>query len=104
MRWPWRRKPRPPARHPLPGWPAGAAYPDSLSDDLYRHMIDSMYAVHPRERMQSHWVMTMDWLSECRKLAISIGERPPPVGCPDVLLGLPVEVREGSGPPHLEAP
>lgn len=107
MRWPWRRKPKPPARHPLPGWPAASGHPDSLAGDLRAHLYASMYAVLPRERQQAHWVMTLDWLNECRKLDTApTGLLAWPGSLPGldktVLLGRPVEVREGSGPPHLE--
>lgn len=104
VRWPWHRK-KPPAHHPLPGWPAGAAYPDSLADDLQRHFYECLYAVAPAERGSSHWVMTADWYLECRKMAS--GYLPtvlwnPATSSELVLLGIPVQIRDGGGPPHLE--
>lgn len=100
-----RRKPIP-ERHPLPGWPAAAAYPDSLNDDLIRHLFEQMFAVQPGMRLRSRWVMTPEWHSECRKLT-DLNGRPlqiPPmsISAPELLLGIPVEIRAGSGPPHLE--
>lgn len=99
MRLRFWRKPPAPGYRTLPGWPAAAALPGSLADDLRRHLYASMYAVGPGARRQSRWVMFPEWLTEVRKLDYA-----PPVvlGSPERLLGLPLEVREGSGPPHLE--
>lgn len=96
-RWPWQPVPVPGYRT-LPGWPAAAAYPDDLADDLRRHLYASMYAVHPAERQRSRWAMSAEWFAEVLKLAVA----PPLPGAEPVLLGLPVEVRDGAGVPHLE--
>jgi HK97 family phage major capsid protein len=88
----------------LPGWPAAGG--DSLSDDLRRHIFEAMYAVPPGLRQGAHWVMSGEWYLECRKMT-DPGGFPLWVPSlrtdgPDVLLGMPIEVREGAGPPHLE--
>lgn len=105
MKWPWRKK-SVPDRHPLPGWPAAASHPDSLSDDLRRHLYESLYAVTPGERLGARWVMSGEWWRECRKMVGADGrvlwEPSWKHASSDVLLGLPVEVRDGGGTPHLE--
>lgn len=102
----WRRKPAPPRHHPLPGWPAAAHYRDNLAGDLLAHLYEAMYAVLPRDRQDAHWVMTAEWFGECRKLRYPPGRSflvmPSLPDGTEWLFGLPVEVREGSGPPHLE--
>jgi hypothetical protein len=98
----WRRKPKPPPHHPLPGWPA-AAEPDSLSDDLRYHLYASLAAVAPRWRTGAHWVMTPEWWDECLRIDSAQPHlRMSMPFAPTVLLGLRVEIRDGGGPPHLE--
>ena len=108
MKWPWQRKPQPPVRHPLPGWPAAARHPDSLADDLRRHLYESISAIDPGEGrgVRVHWVMTADWYTECRKIGDPasgyLWEPSMTVSTADRILGIPVQIRDGSGPPHLE--
>jgi hypothetical protein len=98
----WTRSRRLPPRHPIPGWPAGAAFPDDLAEDLRRHLHEALYAVDARGRRSSHWVMSAEWWNEVRKLnhpGVWPSRYP---GEPRLLLSLPVEVRDGGGVPHLE--
>jgi hypothetical protein len=62
------------------------------------------------ERKVSRWVMSPSWWIDTRSLIDSsrrpgarpIWELPAPVKDPEDLLGLPVKVIDGAGPPHLE--
>ncbi len=88
-----------PAPQPLP------AQPDSLTDDLRRY-IYTMEAAEPRG-VKLRWVMNTEWLNECRKLDDSRGAMwvrlsSAPLGTPEYLLGIPIEVRDDGGVPHLE--
>ena len=50
--------------------------------------------------------MSLEWLNEVRRLDDSAGRlvwHPRPVSAPLLLLGIPVEVREDGGVPHLES-
>ena len=68
-----------------------------LSHELYVYMVDHMYDVAAAERRRSRWVMNDEWFFECVKIA----------GCPpdkiEYFLGLPFDVRDDGGVPHLEA-
>jgi HK97 family phage major capsid protein len=105
LRW-WRR--RPPSYRVLPGWPAAAAHPDSLGDDLRRYLYASWYAIDPDARLAAQWVMSTEWWLEVCKLRDAQGHAL--VWAPaatmrfaaPVILGRPVEIRDGGGVPHLE--
>jgi HK97 family phage major capsid protein len=79
-----------------------------LSEELYRSLIDSLYAVPPEQRRLPgmRWVMNDEWWHEVRRMSDSSGrplfEPALLVGGPDLLLGKPVEVRPDGGVPHLE--
>ena len=70
------------------------------------YLIDALYAVPAPERLGSHWVMNAEWLTELRGLLGPDGrplwEPSASLSGPDILLGLPIEVREDGGAPHLE--
>ena len=66
-----------------------------LSLDLYRNLVDQLYAVPPSRRARSCWVMNQEWYDECRK----IGDWPEPGVT--TLLGLPFVVTADGGFPHL---
>ena len=73
----------------------------SLSEALREHL-HRIYADTPvAERRSSRWVMNLEWFSEVQKLDNrSFWDGPPaPV---ESILGLPLEIREDGGPPHLE--
>lgn len=79
--------------------------PDSLADDLRKHLYWAM--VNPPPGSRYRWVMTMDWWNECRKIDTYStlwhpGGRIPMVE-PDLLMGIPVDIRDDGGVPHLEA-
>ena len=74
---------------------------EPLGPDLYRHLVDELYDVPPAQRYRARWVMNGEWHDEVRHMADAMGK---PLWRPDLpcLLGLPVEVREDGGVPHLE--
>ncbi len=79
---------------------------DTLSGDLYAHLLESIYVHEPEARQGAHWVMNAEWLAESRKITDARGV---PVwtpamspGGPQILLGFPIEVRKDGGAPHLE--
>ncbi len=77
---------------------------DTLTGDLREHIFRT-YANTPTDELTSRWVMSLEWLNEVRKLDDSRGglHRPgPAISAPEFLLGIPIEIREGGGPPHLE--
>jgi HK97 family phage major capsid protein len=78
----------------------------TLSSELYAYLIDAVYA-HPADvRRRSRWVMSTEWLLECRKMTDGRGrtlwEPSISVSGPELLLGYAIEVREDGGAPHLE--
>ena len=80
--------------------------------DLAEDVLYHVYFVHAEtpaaERRRSRWVMSQEWLNEVRQadLASQRGMYWTGLGrdraAPEMLLGLPVEVREDGGVPHLE--
>ena len=74
----------------------------SIGADLAPHLHRALADAQPGSR----WVMNPEWRNECRRMddtgtgpiwcpALSVTE-------PDFLFGLPVEVRDDGGVPHLE--
>lgn len=91
------RKPSAPPR------PAPAAEP--LFPALYAYLLDELHNAPRDLRLYGQWVMNTEWLNECRK----IDDRPSrfalhllPTGVPETLLGLPIDIRDDGGMPHLE--
>jgi HK97 family phage major capsid protein len=75
---------------------------DSLAGDL-RQYICQAHASGPRR--DSHWVMSLEWFNEVRRLDDSGGRLHHPgltVSGPVLLLGIPVEIRADAGAPRLE--
>ena len=73
---------------------------DSLAADLRKHIYQA-HADGPRKG--SHWVMSLDWLNEVRKLHDNDGRVIWEPGLVSLgLLGIPVDVRDDGGLPHLE--
>lgn len=60
-----------------------------------------------RRGVKSRWVMSLEWFRECQQLDAAPPGRlwfpPLPADGPVTLLGLPVEIREDGGVPHLES-
>ena len=81
---------------------------DGLRDDLFRYLLETMYAMPPRERQTARWVMNPEWWNECRKLTDSTGfplVLPPwRLEDPLVMLGKLVVIKDDGGVPHLEQP
>ena len=74
-----------------------------LTEELRAHIYQA-HADGPRRA--SRWVMNQEWFSEVRRLETGGSPLWHPslnVGRPELLLGIPVEVREDGGVPHLEA-
>ena len=80
--------------------------PDTLSAELMEHLHFWLGAVPAPERRRSRWVMSAEWLMECRRIPAPGGIYWTHLGRdwaePETLLGLPVEVRDDGGVPHLE--
>lgn len=74
---------------------------DQLSRDLYGHLVDLLRTVAPGQRR--HWVMNLEWFSECRKIQRSgtILLAIPSPGREEHMLGIPLTVTEDGGFPHL---
>jgi HK97 family phage major capsid protein len=85
---------------------------DSLAGDLrehiYRQVLETPLAAHGAvyDKLSFHWVMSLEWFKECRKLADAAGralwEPGQRISGPVYLLGMPVEIRDDGGVPHLE--
>jgi HK97 family phage major capsid protein len=76
-----------------------------FTDELRAYIFEANYLVPPAQRRTSHWVMNLEWFNEVRRL----DDRSGPmfwaafaVTAPETLLGLPIEIREDGGAPHLE--
>jgi hypothetical protein len=72
--------------------------PSGLDTDLRTH-IYRIYLNTAVDELTHRWVMNREWFRECSKLD---GGGEADVAHPAYLMGLPVEVREDGGPPHLE--
>ena len=77
-----------------------------MSGDLSGDLREHIYQTHANgPRRDSRWVMNLEWFNEVRR----IGDRQGPlyhpgltVSAPEYLLGIPIEVRDDGGVPHLE--
>jgi hypothetical protein len=81
------------------------APPDTLSGDLREHIYRTYMDTSGPERHMSHWVMNLEWLNEVRRLDDPTGVLYHPglsASGPQMLIGLPIEIRDDGGPPHLE--
>jgi hypothetical protein len=72
-----------------------------LARDLHANLVGQLHAVPPATRARSRWVMNLEWLNECRRLSWEAS--PVQLTEPETMLGLPVQVREDGGFPHLIA-
>jgi len=76
-----------------------------LAGELRSHIYVTHANVPAAERRRSRWVMSPEWLNEVRRLD---GRAGPWTGlgrdwaAPETILGLPIEVRDDGGVPHLE--
>jgi HK97 family phage major capsid protein len=72
-----------------------------LRDHLYRTCLET-----PHDDLSFRWVMSLEWFNEVRRLDDSAGhslyEPGLKVSEPVYLLGMPIEIRDGGGVPHLE--
>jgi HK97 family phage major capsid protein len=84
---------------------SNVAGPDSLDGDLRAHLYRTWLET-PHDELSFHWVMSLEWLNEIRRMEGSTGhplhEPGLRVSAPEYLLGMPIEVREDGGVPHLE--
>jgi len=81
------------------------ADPGSLTEALREHIFRIHADTPVGERRRSHWVMDPEWLNDVRMLDCRPGAfwlMSQPMSQPERLLGLPLELRKGAGPPHLE--
>ena len=73
-----------------------------LAEELREHVFRALAA---GPRLNARWVMNLEWFNELRKLDDSRGCLYQPglaVSAPELLLGLPIQVRPDGGVPHLE--
>jgi len=77
-----------------------------FTEELRLHIYKELYAMPPAQRQAARWVMNPEWLNEVRCLDDRgtgpfwvPGLQPSAV---ERLLGLPVEIRDDGGVPHLE--
>jgi hypothetical protein len=77
-----------------------------LAEELREHIIRTYSDTPAGQRRASHWVMDPEWVSDVRRVdddrRSAFCPPPVPVTGPELLMGLPMEIREGAGPPHLE--
>lgn len=82
------------------------ARPDSLADDLRHYLHATLAGTPPAGR--GRWVMSADWWSEVRKAdprgPAALFWMGAPLGAPETLLGLPIDVRDGAGAPRIVPP
>jgi len=69
-----------------------------LAGELRDHIFKVYRETPVAERRASRWVMDPEWLPDLR----AIDPHSPWVWWPTTLLDLPLEIRKGGGPPHLE--
>jgi len=75
---------------------------DSLGGDLKQYIYET-HANGPRR--DSHWVMSLEWFNELRRMEDAAGVIWQPHqrnSAPELLLGIPIEIREDAGAPRLE--
>jgi hypothetical protein len=76
---------------------------DTLTDVLRDHLHFWLAQLSPSDRHASRWVMSYEWLHECIKLDYGRVCLSPVRRLEDLtLLGIPVEIRDDGGVPHLE--
>lgn len=79
---------------------------DDLPGDLREHIYRTWAATPAAAHKVSHWVMSLEWFNEVRRLDDSQGrslyQPGMRVSAPEFLLGIPVEIRDDGGVPHLE--
>ena len=76
-----------------------------FAEELMAYIYEAHAMVPPAERRNSHWVMNLEWFLEVRDMADSRGLIWQPsvsVAGPETMLGLPIEIRDDGGAPHLE--
>lgn len=73
---------------------------------LYPYLVEAVYCTPAEERQGARWVMDPEWLRDIQCLADDqhrpLWQPSFAVSGPDLLMGYPVELREGAGAPHLE--
>lgn len=78
--------------------------PPNLAADLREHIFRT-YLNTPTDELSSCWVMNLEWFNEVRKLDDSRGGLyQPGLSAREYLLGIPIDIREDGGVPHLETP
>jgi hypothetical protein len=80
--------------------------PENLSPDLIEHLYWTLNHTPAEERRHSRWVMGGNWYADVVQLTDGTGHSiwNPALrqGLPHTILGLPIDIRDGEGPPHLE--
>ena len=75
-----------------------------LTADLRRHIYEAFGEMRPYDRERGHWVMNPEWFRELLLLRLEAPPSPSGVmrSLPVQLFGIPIEVRDDGGLPHLE--
>jgi hypothetical protein len=74
---------------------------EPLAKDLYRYLVDHLYSKNPAERYRMHWVMDSEWARECETMCGPGSDNALRMAHP-TMFGVPVEIRDDGGMPHLE--
>lgn len=85
--------------------PASDPPPEDIGPDLLEHLNWMLAHTPAEERRRSRWVMDDGWFLDVRAIeqkGQSLWTYPRNVNGDFILYGLPVLLREGAGPPHLE--
>jgi hypothetical protein len=74
-------------------------------EELYKQLVDTLYAMLPRDRATATWIMNIDWAERIAAMRLPATDPVPAwASRPDrMLLGKPAKITEDGGEPHLEA-
>jgi hypothetical protein len=79
---------------------------ENISEDLLDHLHWTLSNTPPEERRHARWVMSDDWYGDVLRMTDAQGhslwDTPRRIKEPETLMGIPVDIRDGEGPPHLE--
>jgi len=77
-----------------------ATMQEELTRDLHANLVRQYSDIPAGRRQGCHWVMNLEWLNECRKIAPPL---PMTGSFVEQIMGLPIRVTEDGGFPHLVA-
>ena len=84
------------------------SYPDEdFHRQLYAYLVEERFLLPHAARKRARWVMNVEWLNECRKMANGLDPYHPAYhvrwdrNMTETLLGMPLDVDEAAGFPRL---